>query len=169
MVNQEPSHTIGLPFALVQKGQWAPTPETFHKGDNHMSGPEAGHTKGPAPPNAAESESLHPVRRVLDQIEAVLMDPDHGKQLWDVLTALRGPDTKPFTQESYELKLRTTAIIRSRAFPRVARNLSTFPHKFAHFSHCTNERIVARTDDPQHFVQHAIAAERALDWVNQEV
>lgn len=57
------------------------------------------------------------MREVLDIIDEALARNDHeAEQLWAVLTALRGPDSN-----NSDLKLRTTAVIRSRAFPRTAK------------------------------------------------
>lgn len=62
-------------------------------------------------------------REMLDAIDAFLaahtIDGEGGK-LWDVLTALRGPDN-----EDVELKLTTTAPIRRAAFPKLQESLQT--------------------------------------------
>jgi hypothetical protein len=60
------------------------------------------------------------LRRILDKIDDVLMvgydDPDKevAALLWDVLSALRGPDTN----ETSVIKHATTAVLRKVAFPK---------------------------------------------------
>lgn len=66
--------------------------------------------------SAGPTNSIDPIRRVLDQIEDALMHPIHGLDLWMILTALRGPD-----DESERLKAERTTWIRAHAFPRIAR------------------------------------------------
>jgi hypothetical protein len=53
------------------------------------------------------------LREALDQIDELLLDPLLSRDLWDVLTALRGPDS-----ENGVLKVLYTAPLRSAAFPR---------------------------------------------------
>ena len=53
------------------------------------------------------------LRKALDQIDELLLDPAISSDLWAVLTALRGPD-----DEDYELKVLYTAPLRTAAFPR---------------------------------------------------
>jgi len=57
------------------------------------------------------------VRNALRQVENVLLgdNDDASHQLWDILTALRGPDLI----NSSDFKRTTAAIVRSRAFPRI--------------------------------------------------
>ncbi len=57
------------------------------------------------------------VRNVLSQIDQVLMGLDvDAVALWDVLTALRGPDTPSL----WSWKVKTTSRIRAAAFPETA-------------------------------------------------
>lgn len=51
----------------------------------------------------------------LRRIEDDLMNPVVGEDLWNVLSALRGPDE----DANLPFKSRTTAVIRTAAFPRV--------------------------------------------------
>lgn len=59
-------------------------------------------------------------REVLDMIDGAfcVMSGVEIRKLWAVLTALRGPDEKG--TEAAEIKWNTTAIIRTKAFPRAA-------------------------------------------------
>ncbi len=59
--------------------------------------------------------------RALTQIDNILAaGGPEAKKLWDILTALRGPDDR--TQQGF--KASTTEIIRSAAFPAVARKVA---------------------------------------------
>ena len=53
------------------------------------------------------------LRAALDEIQAMLTNKPYSAKLWDVLVALRGPDSR-----DRKIKYATTAIIRSAAFPR---------------------------------------------------
>ncbi len=53
------------------------------------------------------------LREALDQIQEMLSGKAYSAELWDVLVALRGPDSR-----NRKLKHATTAIIRSAAFPK---------------------------------------------------
>lgn len=55
------------------------------------------------------------VRECLDHIEAVLLDPKCGADLWAILTALRGPDSGSQLEKTC-----TTVPIRRAAFPKLA-------------------------------------------------
>lgn len=59
-----------------------------------------------------------PVRDVLAEIDNLLhKDNDDSRALWDILSALRGPDSLG----DDDLKVSTTAIIRSAALPKTAK------------------------------------------------
>lgn len=65
------------------------------------------------------------VRKMLDRIDAFLAKPGkESEELWDILTALRGPD-----DQDNVVKEATTAVIRWQAFPRTAR-VRTVPAVF---------------------------------------
>lgn len=63
-------------------------------------------------------------RSLLDAIDAFLSDPNVPEQeragLWDVLTALRGPEGKDDCPERKAVKEAVTGVIRANAFPRTA-------------------------------------------------
>lgn len=60
------------------------------------------------------------LREDLNTIEQLLMGRN-GKQLWDILTALRGPD-----KDNDYYKNATTSLIRRRAFPKLFVDGSAF-------------------------------------------
>jgi len=73
-------------------------------------------------------ETTDPVREMLDRIDTFLVTGDqHAERLWNVLSALRGPDN-----DSYGDKVSTTNAIRAAAFPRTAAlgNLTWLPASF---------------------------------------
>jgi hypothetical protein len=53
------------------------------------------------------------LRQALNQISDMLLDRRYSEDLWSVLTALRGPDSR-----NKKLKYATTAVIRQAAFPK---------------------------------------------------
>jgi hypothetical protein len=68
-------------------------------------------------------------RQVLDIIEDHLLSANiiEREELWNILTALRGPDE----EEMQPQKEYTTAVIRSAAFPRLARSKGLVATRFA--------------------------------------
>ena len=59
------------------------------------------------------------LRKQLDQIDTWLCE-EGGEKLWDVLSALRGPDV----DDTVDLKETTTIVIRAAAFPQCAEMIS---------------------------------------------
>jgi hypothetical protein len=53
------------------------------------------------------------LRAALNQIQTMLDGRPYSAQLWDVLVALRGPDSR-----TRQIKNATTAVIRTSAFPK---------------------------------------------------
>lgn len=114
-------------------------------------------------------DNLHPeVRKILDQIDEIFVtQPHYAQQLWDILTALRGPDSG----DEY-LKVHTTAFIRGLAFPRWAETSGPMQH-------FTRDGWMVRTEaelrsqqqsfvlpeEPAHFVNHV---RRAFTWFSWE-
>lgn len=102
------------------------------------------------------------LRKQLDQIDEWLTE-EGGAQLWDVLTALRGPDNS----EDRYLKFLTTNHIRTTAFPKLAQQ---YWHGDAHFGtaaqrvHLTvhGEFPSTTNTDVSHFGVHITNAARAL-------
>lgn len=100
------------------------------------------------------------LRHQLDTIDGWLSEKG-GDLLWDVLTALRGPDAGTY---NYELKDRTTIHIRRAAFPRTADGyvkLGTATQR-AQFDTLRSFKRPGLNDELTHFQQHIGAAARAL-------
>src|SRR3990167_6582144 len=93
-----------------------------------------------------------PVRKELDRIERFLLKGNQGaKDLWNILSALRGPD-----DGNLGAKSTTTIPIRQMAFPKLAQKGSNdnIPAAFG----WPDAKFVDPDDDPhtpQHFRQHA--------------
>ena len=65
------------------------------------------------------------LRQALNQIQDMLDGQSYSAELWDVIVALRGPDSR-----DRKIKNATTAIIRSAAFPKQpCLERSIFAHK----------------------------------------
>lgn len=108
------------------------------------------------------------VRKLLDEIDEVLAEGGSGysfnprlstdaSDLWQVLTALRGPDS-----ENEELKSTTTAPIRQAAFPkcgRIAIHGFGYTHG-AYYGYGNTPFIWA--DAYTHFGQHVNVAAKVL-------
>lgn len=111
------------------------------------------------------------VNEVLDTIDEFLSDENISRYereyLWDILTALRGPDAK----DSYTVKDRTTIPIRRAAFPKVAKHAEGgnyfVPADFGNAEHMFNLDWGEETD--AHFEYHAQNAASALDFINRPV
>lgn len=87
------------------------------------------------------------VKEVLEIIDAFLMRDDHeSRDLWRILTALRGPDN-----DDERLKKTTTAVIRSKAFPRCH---NKFSQGGAFYS--VNGAIFAKREQLEAGVDHTI-------------
>ena len=97
------------------------------------------------------------LREALDQISDMLSGNDYSQDLWNVLVALRGPDSRKVW-----VKNATTAVIRLAAFPEmptetasVYRDDST---KYAAF----RQEIFRAKCDTNHFREHVKDAFTAL-------
>lgn len=108
-------------------------------------------------------------RKMLDQIDKFLLaGDDQALKLWNVLSALRGPDSG-----DYNIKESFTEVIRTAAFPATAQSgARNIPATFAYRDYKTN--LGTRQEaQPSHFRSHARAAFEALglnpDIVNEEL
>jgi hypothetical protein len=78
-----------------------------------------------------ERAQLGVVSKTLTAIDQVLaLDNYASRRLWDVLTALRGPDQDTYASD--EVKEQFTCFIRSAAFPRTARRVLKHAGTCAH-------------------------------------
>lgn len=95
------------------------------------------------------------VLRTLDQIDAVLAaGGPEAKKLWDILSALRGPDVTTVSKD------RTTSVIRAAAFPLTATKTGAVA---ADFNRTFEGAIqVGDLDVNTHFKGHIREAAKAL-------
>ena len=89
------------------------------------------------------------MREMLDVLDAFFVeaDPYDARCVWDVLTALRGPDD---AKEHPLSKVRGTVHVRAAAFPRTA----AIPSRACLADFNTGERPFTRKDFPQSFDGH---------------
>lgn len=98
---------------------------------------------------------------MLRQIESYLVtykkDPlNRGRALWDVLTALRGPDT-----ENDDLKTCTTAAIRGTAFPKLVGCTANIAATILSASYFNRDAVYGSNVE-RHFRSHINSAAFAL-------
>lgn len=97
------------------------------------------------------------LRQALDYIQEMLDGKSYSMDLWNVLTALRGPDSR-----DRKIKYATTALIRSAAFPkRPCEDLSVFGDDAPHLAQRRRD-----IRDLNHFREHVKDAfdSLGLDW-----
>jgi len=108
-------------------------------------------------------DPIDPVRQILDQIDEFLLNSNSdSERLWDVLSALRGPD-----KFSYGDKVTTTNAIRVAAFPRTANadNLGAISLPAIFWTTGYQEPTIDICDyesEGWHFAQHIRNAARVL-------
>lgn len=99
-------------------------------------------------------------REILDKIDEFLVQRNTNSQdLWDILTALRGPDS-----EHNDIKHVTTVPIRSAAFPKTAK-VAASDYGFvngADFRGGEFSYDAANMDKSEHFASHVVNAARRL-------
>lgn len=108
------------------------------------------------------------VRAILDLVEDVLMRDDVvASDLALILSALRGPDDT--TKDTYQLKLNTTACIRSMAFPRLYASIVE-DEGLGNTANWTFNRqsafSAAWPSESLHFHEHIKLAKKAIDRCN---
>lgn len=97
------------------------------------------------------------LRQALDQIQLMLDGQPYSAQLWDVLVALRGPDSR-----NRKVKYATTALIRSAAFPkRPCESRSVFGED-SFLRTLRRRSLFAKREDANHFREHVRDAFKAL-------
>ena len=97
------------------------------------------------------------LRAALNQIQEMLDGKSYSAELWDVLTALRGPDSR-----DRKVKYATTAVIRQAAFPkRPCEDRSVFGTDSAEYAERRREMFAAR-EGHNHFREHVADAFTAL-------
>jgi hypothetical protein len=89
------------------------------------------------------------LRGALKQIEKMLTKQSYSGDLWDVLTALRGPDSR-----NRKLKYATTALVRSAAFPsRPCEDRSVFGKDSKKLA-ARRRKMYSTHEDFNHFREH---------------
>ena len=108
-------------------------------------------------------------KKLLNQIDTYLSTDERAAELWDILTALRGPDLDHWDKD----KTATTAVIRYTALPNTAATAdpsSSWPYASrisAEVVRDTKSSVEQRKSLPRgHFSVHAHRAFKALglDW-----
>ncbi len=98
------------------------------------------------------------LRQALNQIQDMLDGQSYSADLWDVIVAMRGPDSR-----DRKIKNATTAIIRSAAFPKQpCLERSVFAHKDSEKLTQRRLSLFVTKRDNNHFREHIAAAFEAL-------
>jgi hypothetical protein len=98
------------------------------------------------------------LRGALNQIERMLRGRPYSGDLWDIMSCVRGPDSR-----NKRIKHATTTIIRSAAFPsRPCEERSFYGEDSAKRAEI-RKRLFKNKEDFNHFRQHCEAAFDALD------
>jgi len=98
------------------------------------------------------------LREALNMIQDMLDGQSYSADLWDVLVALRGSDSR-----NRKLKNATTAVIRSAAFPKKpCLERSIFSSKDTSQLAKRREDMFRRKRDFNHFREHVAAAFESL-------
>jgi hypothetical protein len=106
------------------------------------------------------------LRRVLNDLDQMFAKATTSRDLWDILSALRGPDN-----DDVVLKNDTTAFIRTWAFPRTAMSMDC-PAIFRGVDYLTEKQMQALAypseyglGENDHFLGHIRNAARVLQQV----
>ena len=97
------------------------------------------------------------LRQALDAIQDMLTLKTYSEDLWDVLSALRGPDVR-----NHDLKMATTAVIRDAAFPNHPTTLRSFYGKDSRKRVIRRNKMFKKRENCRHFREHVFAAFEAL-------
>ena len=104
------------------------------------------------------------LRGALRQLERMLTKQTYSGDLWDVISAIRGPDSR-----NKRLKHATTTVIRRAAFPsRPCEERSFYGEDSAKRAEI-RKRLFKNKEDFNHFRQHCEAAFDALQLSLYEV
>jgi hypothetical protein len=93
------------------------------------------------------------LRGALDHIQHLLTKQPYSADLWDILSAIRGPDSR-----NRRLKHATTTIIRSAAFPKRPCEERSFYGEDSAKRAEIRKRVFNSKGDQNHFRQHVAAA-----------
>ncbi len=89
------------------------------------------------------------LRGALDQIQKMLTRQSYSGDLWDVLSAIRGPDSRDKT-----IKHATTTVIRSSAFPKRPCEERSFYSEDSAKKAGIRKQLFKNKEDFNHFRQH---------------
>ena len=97
------------------------------------------------------------LRGALNQIQRLLTKQPYSADLWDILVALRGPDSR-----NRKIKHATTAVIRQAAFPaRPCEDRSVFGKDSLQLA-ARRRSLFANREDNNHFREHTRDAFESL-------
>ena len=97
------------------------------------------------------------LRGALQQIERMLDKQPYSADLWDILSAVRGPDSR-----KWGIKDATTTIIRSEAFPKHPCEERSFYGWDNKRKVTVRKRLFKNKEDSYHFRMHVEEAFNAL-------
>jgi len=104
------------------------------------------------------------LRAALNQIQDMLDGQEYSAALWNVLVALRGPDSR-----NRKIKNATTALIRTTAFPKQpCLERSVFAVADSPRLAKRRRKMLRKEKDFNHFREHVIDAFAALDLKLEE-
>jgi len=127
-------------------------------------------------PNNAGGRMRERTREILDRIDEILLagakadwddaEDDYGVaiELWNVLSALRGPDVKDGNE--FDLKDTTTVHIRRAAFPKLAAWADRARRQYAGGMQIwSRKRFDFSSEDDSHFIDHVRVAAKVLGLI----
>jgi len=97
------------------------------------------------------------LRGALDSIQKMLDGQPYSLELWNVLTALRGPDSR-----NTRIKYATTAVIRQAAFPKKPTDASSVFCSDSLLRATRRQEMFHNREDLNHFREHVRDAFAAL-------
>lgn len=104
---------------------------------------------------------------MLDELDEFFVRSPDANKLWDILSALRGPDYHISDFEgAHKVKMQTTVYIRQAAFPKAAQSSNLYHPSMETYSE------IPFTPNPKtksnHFNHHIAAAANALASIGRE-
>jgi hypothetical protein len=104
------------------------------------------------------------LRKALDKIQDMLDGKSYSADLWDILVALRGPDSR-----NRKIKNATTALIRTTAFPKQpCLERSVFAIADSPKLAKRRRKMLRKEKDLNHFREHIVDAFAALGLLLEE-
>jgi len=97
------------------------------------------------------------LRQALDCIQEMLSNKPYSADLWDVLSAIKGPDCR-----NHRLKIATTCIIRDAAFSNHPCEHRSFYAKDTPQSVIRRKKMFRNKENRPHFRDHIVEAFAAL-------